>query len=283
MERMISKFGLTTRHYGKLLADVILVEQRLGHVPYVIENAEWRVVKLKINPLIAIPSARDLKPFAEATAKLTKYHKLWAKYYFEQEAYQEIRKWFLEHTEYTHLVLLADDLIIQQEHLDKLVSELEKHDYDVLTGVAMVNREAAFDNQLTISTARLPPRERNGRVYELMHISEYELFPDPKPIIKIVYQGFPLPFISRRVVEKVPFRDDRYFNPFMKDGVKQYLEHACCVDLMFCNDCIEAGFEMYSDLSVFTDHMGGMNTRSETLAAGIKTAYLALDKNNSIV
>lgn len=206
---------------------------------------------MKPNPLIGLPSPRDIPEFLEAFAKV-KCHKFWAKYYTEQVAYEHIRDYFLANTEYTHLIILPDDEIITQAHLDKLMSEIEKNDYPILCGVMMVNRESIFDGQTNISTTTLPPIDRGRRIYDLMTLKEWESYPEPKPVVKIAYQGFPMLVIRRDVVEKIPFRDDRSHRATATVG--------CCVDLMFCLDATAAGYEMYADLSVFVTHMG-MNYR----------------------
>ena len=74
----------------------------------------------KINPLLCCPSPRDIREVYEALRE-TGYDRLYAKYYPEKTAYNLLRDYFLDHTEYTHLVICPDDLIIKKEHIDSLV------------------------------------------------------------------------------------------------------------------------------------------------------------------
>jgi hypothetical protein len=66
-----------------------------------------------LNPLIKIPSPRDLPTIKEALDKITEYDKLWVKYSPEHITYPIIRNEFLKHpNNYTHLVICPDDLLI---------------------------------------------------------------------------------------------------------------------------------------------------------------------------
>ena len=217
--------------------------------------------------LIAIPSPRDIEQFAEATAKITKYDKYWVKYYYEQEAYDEIRRYFLEHGEYTHLAILADDLIIKEQDVDRLFAM--RGNCPVICGVAMVNRERSFDGLLSIGTVDVPSIIRSGRTYNLMNMAKYDSYGQLKPIIQVMYQGFPLPIIRRDVVEAIRFRDDREPN---------HRERGCCLDLMFSYDCAQQGIPMYCDLNVFMDHLPGKEARFMNFGAGTKTPYTKLEQ-----
>src|SRR6266540_3850211 len=79
-----------------------------------------------MNPLLVIFQPREIPEFLEATNKL-KIDKLWMKYFPQEEAYVTARFWFLEHKEYTHFVILPDDLIVKQEHLDMLSNSFEQY------------------------------------------------------------------------------------------------------------------------------------------------------------
>ena len=43
----------------------------------------------------------------------------------EFKAYKMMRDYFLKHTEYTHLVLATDDIVVHPKHIDMLIDDLE--------------------------------------------------------------------------------------------------------------------------------------------------------------
>src|SRR4249920_4150187 len=87
----------------------------------------------KVNLLIVNPSPRKIKWF-ESKLKIlnTKYDIFREKDNLDEvNAYKECRDFFLEHTEYTHMAILPDDLLVDVKHVDRLVEDLEQFDYDV--------------------------------------------------------------------------------------------------------------------------------------------------------
>src|SRR6476620_1344884 len=78
-----------------------------------------------VNLLIINPSPRKIKLFeAKLNILNTKYDILREKNNFnEVEAYNNCRDYFLSHTEYTHMAILPDDLLVDLKHVDKLVDD----------------------------------------------------------------------------------------------------------------------------------------------------------------
>src|SRR5438105_2355903 len=90
-----------------------------------------------MKPLICIPSPRDIPEFFEAAAFLPA-DKFWIKYHREADAYSKIRRFFLERSEYTHMVLLPDDLIVRAEDFTKLMGTAAVYKFDVISGICNV-------------------------------------------------------------------------------------------------------------------------------------------------
>jgi hypothetical protein len=223
--------------------------------------------------LIAIPSPRDLPKFEEATAKLPA-DKLFVKYMYEQPAYETIREFFLTHTEYTHLAILPDDLLVTPEHYYQLVDDIERYNFDVVCGVCNLDKSEEHNGMLNICIDHMPSISRNQhyRTYKwLMEGSpEHErlLLQNP-PIIPVVFAGFPFQFFSRRTIEQFTFKDDRI--PYTPDKLI-----GCCVDSMTSADLYDLGIPIQCDLRVRTIHMKIDDSQVEGRMVGIKQPNVSL-------
>jgi hypothetical protein len=202
-----------------------------------------------MKPLIFVPSPRDLPEFNEATAKL-KYDKIWLKYYNEDDAYRLGSFWFLQHPEYTHFIILPDDLIVTPDDIEQLMKDTEEH--DVISGwcrnTIRLNRywkgekEKEDDADSCISIECLPPNPPFRGIYEQFHfmsIKDIESYKKQGITITFVkYAGFPPTVIARKVIEKVKFRTSQ----------------GCCVDSCFSLDLYTHKITQYCDLRVRTKH-----------------------------
>ncbi len=184
-----------------------------------------------------IPSARDLPEFKEATDKL-KFDKLWVKYYPQEEAYTVGRNWFLKHKEeFTHFVILPDDLIVKQEDIERLLKDVVISGW-CIHGKSPIERKGA-DSNLGLS---LPSSPVNGGYYE------YQFMPVEKiedhiqhgqSLIPIVFAGFAPTVIPRNIAELIEFRTD----------------NDCCVDTCLATDLWLRGITQWVDLRVKTTEL----------------------------
>jgi hypothetical protein len=162
-----------------------------------------------INPLIIIPSPRDIQSVKDAIDKcLKKYDKVWFKYWTQKaQPYKYIKQYFLKRTQYTHLVLLPDDLIINQEGVDRLFSTVSKEPdkYKVLMGDCPISYT---DKTYCSFTKNLPALEHSRRYYDWVKIEEVK----GKGIIQVIHSGTPFAIFKRNVVEKLSFDSDYKWN-----------------------------------------------------------------------
>jgi len=108
----------------------------------------------------------------------------------------------------------------------------------------MINRGPIYENMMAVSTYHEPQSVKRGeRVYRFMLLDEYKRL--EKTVVPVTFQGFAPLLAVREVIERIRFRDDRIENNY---------ERGCCIDVMFCHDCLEAGIPLHVDLGVFTDH-----------------------------
>ena len=205
----------------------------------------------KINPLLCCPSPRDIREVYEALRD-TGYDRLYAKYYPEKTAYELMRRYFVDHEEYTHLVICPDDLVIKKEHMDALVEDLQKDDYACLSGVCNVD-QGSNKNYLNITynlphpVRMVPEKKQVGwRHYHWVHKDE----PFNVNIQPFLFSGFACMFIRRDVMEKIKFTDDAAQNgtPSMITGA---------IDVMFSNVCAILKIPQMVDTTVRMEHLKG--------------------------
>ena len=158
---------------------------------------------MKINPLICYWRPKDLPKVLENLDKI-QCDKLYCNYMAYPSNYIESRKFFLEHTEYTHYVALPNDLVVTPEIFQKLCDTLEKYDYPVLSGCCNVDM-AGNSDKINVCL-KLPKIPYNERIYRWMAESQRkELISKGVEIIKLGFAGFPCMFIRRDILEKIPF------------------------------------------------------------------------------
>jgi hypothetical protein len=218
-----------------------------------------------INPLLFIPSPRDIPRFAEATAKL-EIDKLWVKYHPPISSWSTASRLFTEDDrfkEYTHLVILPDDLIITNEHLEMLINDIVKKDYPVLSGTCNVDISKQNKGKYAVCLELPPIADIRADYYKWMIEEDRQKLLQHNSIHKVKHAGFPLMFIRRDIAEKIPL----------------HLSHLkCCADLQFCWDCHDNNVPIYADLTVVGDHLKIRDGVYEYYFVGIKKPLIRFEK-----
>ena len=186
-------------------------------------------------PLLIIFRPREIPQVLEAIAKL-KVDKLWMNYYPQYVAYPLARMEFLKR-DYTHLVIMADDLVPTVEGFELLKSEC--NEYDSISGWMNNWIQGPWSEYSDISFKLPPDPPSLGSMeeYEFVKISVLENMTGP--IISVPHQGTCLTFLKREIVERIPFRTDC----------------GCCPDSLFSIDCHNAGVLQHIDLRVRLLHL----------------------------
>lgn len=220
--------------------------------------------------LISSPSPRKIKQFKEKLDYLnTKYDVFQVKYDFvEINAYKSIRDFFLSHTEYTHLAIIPDDLLVDMVHVDRLMQHIQEYDYAVISGIcnfACINRKF-FNKMGAIEYGKVDAYDRmkkTGRFDYFKDIMTRERFDEireklkdkPNRIIRVSHSAFPLTIIRRDVVEKIEFGSN-----------------LMGVDTDFFQKLIKEGVAAYADLDVQTLHLKGIEDNRD-IDELLNTAY----------
>lgn len=233
--------------------------------------------ELKI--LIAIPSPRDYAQ-VKAAVDILPADKLWIKYYKpEIDAYDVMREEFLN-SDYTHLVIIPDDLVVSLETYIEFVKDVQQFPWDIVTGYCNLDR--TYNSGYTNISPKLVPDKREGRTYTWFTLSgfkeeahQYRIenpekhFILPEYMIDVPFAGFPLFSIPRQIVEEVRFRND------MGDG---HHPEGCCIDVTFCWDAIKAGHRILCDTRLKTIHLKVNDWNVEEFYAGVKPRQLIYDR-----
>jgi hypothetical protein len=200
--------------------------------------------KKEFNFLIGSCSARDIPEVLKERAKLP-WDRFYCKYFDSWVAYPRMREFFLEHTEYTHLILAPDDLVVKIEHVKQIIEDVKQFNYPVISGMCNVDTTKLKD--FVAIAKNLPDREylNNPRFYDWYHINDIKKLKDP--IIQVAFAGTPLMCISREILEEIEFRPDGDWNQNPGEGHSQ--------DLCFCHALTERKIPIMVDTRVNMLHL----------------------------
>ena len=195
----------------------------------------------KINPLLCFTSPRDISEVNEALDTIP-CDKLILKYVHTTRAYKIMQRYFMDHKEYTHLIVHPDDLLVTKSHFDTLKMDIVDKDYQVISGVCDCT---TTDSRLAIDITALPHPVRKLRKYYYTKPS------DVKGIVKVFWAGFPFTWIRRDILSNIKFEDDTRFN------IVEPNNQGWATDVMFHFNCDYNKIPVYADTNVFMRHLKG--------------------------
>jgi hypothetical protein len=202
--------------------------------------------KNRFNPLVALPSPRDIPEVKEAVDLcLSGLDRVWFKYWPQStEPYKHIRDYFLKRTQYTHLIILPDDLVVNVVGVTKLLltAYAAPTQYTVLMG----NCSVTYGSLVFAITHNLPSLERYGRTYHWWTLRDLEAC--PTNIMKVQHCGTPFAILAREVVEQVSFKNDKEWN---NDTV------GFSEEVVLSHELHDLGIPIYVDTSVIFTHLKG--------------------------
>lgn len=202
--------------------------------------------------MICVLSPRDIKIVKEGHETFKDVPHLYLKYWKACQAYKIIEDFFKENTEFSHVVIAPDDLVVFDKHYNALVEDLEKEDFPVLGGICNIN--TLTPKTLAICIDELPSiirRERASRTGRKYHYAQLDSLPIPEGIIKVKFAGMPFLFIRRDVVEQIGFTGDTIYDP-----TRKHLEPRV-FDLAFCYECDQKNIPIHVDARVKLLHLNG--------------------------
>jgi hypothetical protein len=231
-----------------------------------------------MKPLIAIPSPRDL-PEVKTVIDSLPADKLWLKYFRpEIDAYKIMQEEFLA-KDYTHLVLIPDDLLVSSRHFQYLMQDAEDFPRDIVTGFCNVDT-TDFKDFANVTVEEVHAL-RGNRKYRWFHLDliweevkgvkqidplKYAAYPEY--MIDVKFAGFAMFSIPRYMLEEIPFRND---------SLSGYSLDGCCLDVMFCWDVIQKGYRILCDLRLKENHLKISDYRYDKFMAGVLPPYTFFD------
>jgi len=193
-----------------------------------------------VKPLLVILQFRKIPPVIEALKDL-KIDKLWVKWYGQltiPDAYSVARGEFLKRTDYTHFMLVTDDVIVWQKDIDRLIQ-----DAYLFPGAEVIS--GWFNNDLTDHaddtnfSFYLPHDPPCNGSYEAYRFQKIRHFSAKVPMIEVAHQGTALTLLTRRIIEEVPFRSS----------------NGCCNDACLSLDLAAKGIKQFVDLRIRLLHL----------------------------
>jgi len=156
---------------------------------------------MKSNVLVCIPSPRKILS-VQNTIDTLPLDKLWIKNIDEIWAYRIMRNWFLRNTEYTHLAISPDDMLVTPKKVQRLIDGIEKYDFPVLSGWCNnVGRGKGSDK---VSVTRNVPVPIIGQL-SYNNYTETEMRNSFDDYIQCGFSGFAFQIIRRDIIEKIEF------------------------------------------------------------------------------
>ena len=223
---------------------------------------------MPLNTLVFIPSPRDIDQVILKIKEILyqDYDVLWIKYTPELEAYRKAQEFFLKAPKkYEYFCIVPDDLILNKESFDILVTELNNKHYDVLSGICNVSCQN--HQYLDMGAATLTEMPTATRI-KWVTFPESDKFDNP--IKKVIFAGFPVTFIHRDVMEKIDFSRNNPINSLdlelayalEEEGIDQYVHFGAKFLHLKGVNPLEYLFTI-DDMMVEDDGVGGPNKKKQ--------------------
>lgn len=156
-----------------------------------------------MNPLIAIPSIRDI-PAVKRLWHQIPYDKWIVKDKTHKEAYLDIEEYFEAHHEYDILIIAADDLEITPEGIEMLLDSLTTNSLLTVSGYCNVDESSpdtyAVQPIGSQDFTRDSPDTTFGAWY---HKDRKPVFPTDSRLLRVGFEGFCCQVITRELFDMI--------------------------------------------------------------------------------
>jgi hypothetical protein len=199
------------------------------NIPYhsIYENVfgkEKRIIPKAINPLLAVTVNHYIPSVMNNIKKIVNVDKIYLDgFEHREEVLQKARQFFLEHEEYSHLILTSDAFDIQRSDINNLIARMS--DFDIIGGCSSQYNKSELKTLLSFSIKDLQDwNSKPDYAVELM----WHTFPiNHFGLIEVKYTDLILTGISRSLIKSHEF-----------DRTK---------DIGFCWDVTHAGYQIFID------------------------------------
>lgn len=200
---------------------------------------------MKFNPLIGFWHSVDLSQVIDGLNSIP-CDKLQVSYFDYPFPHRKIESFFRENYQYTHLILIPNDLVYDITNFNRTKEIIEKYDYPVLCGLCNVDL-AEHKDEWNVCL-KLPELDYINRRYNwLAESTRKELLRRITRFVKVGFAGFPATCIRRDVFDKVHIN---IFNNPDKTNEAPIWESrgGYSNDLIFCHNLHDEKIETICDL-----------------------------------
>lgn len=149
-----------------------------------------------MNPLLFCPSPRNIPEVIESWKNIP-YDKFIVKNKLERRAYREGREYFLDHPEYTHIVICPDDMIVDYDSFVKMEKIIKQKNLDNLAGLSNIDETQV--NLFSCKPLGTDPTQTGcGTYFSKDSLPKDEVF-------EVGFTGFACQWIERKLVERLSF------------------------------------------------------------------------------
>lgn len=215
--------------------------------------------------LIAFPSPRDIPEVQDEVASW-KHDIFMVKYHQQKKAYRLIKDYFMKHLEYTHLIIVADDLVVPAEKMEELISIIEANDFPVLTGLCAVDEDETRPNGIPLAIQWKVMQEQNAQQWVWMHEIE-----DQDNVFTAEHTGLPCGIIKRNVFETVSWRGATKTDNSLEGNY----------DWQFSLDCKKLNIPIHVCKSVYLQHLRNRQKKQAKANPKCKKGFTKVRKDGS--
>lgn len=236
-----------------------------------------------MNPLLCIFCPRYIPLTEEIFNNIKKYDKLWIKNYNNFDAHDKAKQFFIEHRdEYTHIARIPNDITMTEQHIDKLVSDIEENPWiECIGGVGPVDGTPIGQKSYGICVFERPAKSKAERKYKWLS----RLDSPKRGICPVKFGGGYGPIFSKRlIVDRIlSWQTDLVAESTKYHNVNLQLPHSketsCCNDVVISHELAEAGVHELVDFEVIVDHLK-RKPGTRNFLIGKKEPYIRLERKS---
>jgi len=161
---------------------------------------------MKFNPLLFYMNTSDYEDIKNELKKIP-CDKFITHYFPYPHPHNLAREHFLSHPEYTHLIIMAHDVICKYENFVRLQEVIMHQNYDVYAAVCNVEQPGHRLNGVANVCYDLPGKDPNKRYF---HWIPFGL----KGIHQVKHQGNALTCLSRSIIERRNIEGSYFFQGY---------------------------------------------------------------------
>ena len=228
-----------------------------------------------MNPLLCVLHPRRIPEVVECLASITNYDRLLISFYPSRIAHGIARDYVIQHKEYTHLVLIADDIVFPSWYVDIMCELIGRHPtIRVLGCPCNVDTSSVGKTLYALSMEVLPGKNRRGREYKW---TPKEQAPR-EGIYPVKHQAAALFFIDRKLLETgiLTLQTDEEAAGFHSYNDNVPIWQGCCQDVVISNQLAEAGIPSLVDFSLPIKHLKVPRGQDQGLLVGKRNPIVEL-------